>query len=76
MRSITTIMLLLLLMGCASTELVSSTESTVVVKAELKKPDQAQAIADTECGRNGKTAKLNQFVPANVLWANYFFDCE
>lgn len=66
----------LLIAGCATTELVSSNQNTVIVRAELKKPDEAQSIADKECMKYGKTAKLNQFVPANVLWANYFFDCK
>lgn len=70
------ILLPLILAGCASTELVSSNEKTVIVKANLKQPDRAQALADAECKKFGKSAKLNQFVPANVAWANYFFDCE
>lgn len=76
MRIFYTFLISILLAACASTQLISSTDRTVIVKAELKKPDQAQAIADVECGKHHKKAKLNQYVPANIVWANYFFDCE
>lgn len=66
----------ILLSGCASTELISENDKTVVVKASLKSPGEAQALADQSCAKSGKSARLNQFVPANTVWANYFFDCK
>lgn len=62
--------------GCVSTQVVSSNQNTVVVKASLKKPAEAQAMADAECAKSSKSAELNQFVPANKAWAHYFFTCE
>ena len=66
----------LTLMGCASTELVSNSKDTVIVKASLKRPGEAQEIADYECSKYNKSAHLNQFVPANSVYANYFFSCR
>lgn len=75
MRSIA-VVFALTLSGCAATELVSENGNTVIVKAELKKSAEAQVLADKSCEKFGKTAKLNQFVPANKVWANYVFDCK
>jgi hypothetical protein len=66
----------LLLAGCTTTKVVSSNANTIVVKASLKKPAEAQMVADTECSKYKKTAQLNQYVPANIAWANYFFNCR
>jgi len=64
------------LVGCASTELLSANKESVTVKADLKKPHEAQAIADGECAKYGYKAHLNQFVRANKVWATFFFDCK
>jgi uncharacterized protein YcfL len=66
----------LVLAGCVSTQVISANQTTVIVKASLKTPGEAQFLADNECGKYQKSASLNQYVPANTVWANYFFDCK
>jgi hypothetical protein len=66
----------LVLSACASTELLNSTATTVIVKADHKNAVEAQVVADKECGKYGKAAHLSQSVSANKVWANFFFSCE
>lgn len=65
----------ILLSGCAPSLLTTSTNN-VVIRAHNDSAGDAQILADTECKKFTKTARLNQTVPANVAESTYFFDCK
>ncbi|MFZ1574325.1 MAG: hypothetical protein WAT36_03625 [Chromatiaceae bacterium] len=66
----------LLLTGCAAPELLISDPNNIVVNADTKRPEEAQAIADKECAKvQQKAAKLNWQRKTNNLWSDYSFIC-
>lgn len=64
----------LALAGCAPT-VKNSTESGVIIQSNSDYASQTQSLADTECKRYGKKARLNQAVPNNIAESTFFFDC-
>lgn len=68
-------MLPLILTACAAPELLSSDPNNIVVNADTKRPEEAQAIADKECAKVQKVAKLNWQRKTNNLWSDYSFIC-
>ena len=65
----------ILLAGCAPT-IQNASENGVVIMANNDYAAQTQTMADAECKKFGKSARLNQAVPANVAASTYFFDCR
>ncbi|MGB7551710.1 MAG: hypothetical protein WBM15_09135 [Chromatiaceae bacterium] len=63
------------LTGCAAPELLSSDPNNIVVNADTKRPEEAQAIADKECAKVQKVAKINRQRKTNNLWSDYSFIC-
>lgn len=59
-----------LMTGCA-TEVISSSERTVVVQARVRDIAQAQALADTECKKRGTLARFSGKATPN----QFVFDC-
>ncbi|MFZ1538951.1 MAG: hypothetical protein WAT23_16415 [Chromatiaceae bacterium] len=68
-------MLPLILTACAAPELLSSDPNNIVVNADTKRPQDAQAIADRECAKVNKVAKLNRQRKTNNLWSDFVFHC-
>lgn len=69
------VLLSLLVTGCAAPELLSSDPYNVVVNADTSRPQDAQAMADKECAKLNKVAKLNRQRKTNNLWSDYIFAC-
>lgn len=61
----------LALSGCASTKVMSSSDETVVVRAMGANVAEAQQLADQECAKNNKRARLS--MKANAL--QYVYSC-
>lgn len=61
----------LVLAGCASTKVMSASGETVVVRAMGANVAEAQQLADQECAKNNKRARLS--MKANAL--QYVYDC-
>lgn len=61
----------LVLGGCASTKVMSASDETVVVRAMGANVAEAQQLADQECAKNNKRARLS--MKANAL--QYVYDC-
>lgn len=60
------------IVGCP-THLVSSDERSVVVESQSLKVDEAQKIADAECAKNQRSAKMTS---KGSYWdSNYVFEC-
>lgn len=59
------------LAGCA-TGVVSTTPRQVIVKMGHAYPAEATKLAQAECEKNGRSARLNQRDPDAPLW---YFDC-
>ena len=71
----TTIIMLLVafvVAGCP-THLVSSDERSVVVESQSRKADDAQKIADAECAKSKRSAKMTS--EAGYWDRNYIFEC-
>ena len=64
-----------LLPGCAPS-LLNSSMNNVVIRAHNDHAGEAQVMADAECKKFSKSARLNQTVRANVAESTYFFDCR
>jgi hypothetical protein len=64
----------LLLCGCTSEVLLSDSRN-VVISADLRRADEAQAIADQECAAYGKKASLMRENNRTNISANYIFQC-
>lgn len=62
------------LTGCAPT-IKNATESGVIIQANTDYASQTQVMADTECMKHGKKARLNQAIQNNVAESTFFFDC-
>lgn len=61
----------LVLGGCASTQVVSSSPRTVIVKATVYAAAEAQALADQQCKEHGRLARL----VGKTRPTEYIFDC-
>lgn len=61
-----------LLAGCAG-KVVSSSERSVVVNAASQNIAEAQALADTECARHGRKARLGRLPKDD---RTFVFDCD
>lgn len=61
----------LLISGCVSTEVLSSSDRTVVVRAARSHVADAQALADAECKKHGRYARLSTKESGHQL----VFDC-
>lgn len=66
-----------LLAGCAaSPEIISSSEDNVVIYAPPSVAQEAsQVLADKECAKFNKTARLVREPDANSPWAASYFFC-
>jgi hypothetical protein len=64
----------LLLCGCTS-EVLQSDSRNVVISADLRRADEAQALADQECAAYGKKASLMREINKTNISANYIFEC-
>ena len=64
----------LALVGCAPA-VKNATESGVIIQSNNDYASQTQILADTECKKYGKKARLNQAVQNNVAESTFFFDC-
>lgn len=72
MRALTlTLLASFCLAGCAA-KLIDSNPRQVVVKAGHAHPEKALAMANSECARHGRSARLNQRDPEAPIW---YFDC-
>lgn len=65
-------LLIFVLSGCA-TKVVSSTERSVIVNSEALNAGEAHKLADAECAKYGKFARL--VIKAGYWERNYVFDC-
>lgn len=63
--------LVLVLSGCATAEVLSAGERTVVIKAQSNDDASAIALAETECNKRGFHARLS--IKASPV--KYVFDC-
>jgi hypothetical protein len=61
----------LLMSGCVSTEVLSSSDRTVVVRASRSHVTDAQALADAECKKHGRYARLSTKESGHQI----IFDC-
>lgn len=66
----------LALASCTTTEIKSSSPQQIVIKADHRRTSDAYQLAEHECQKYDKSARLNQSVAANVAWGTLFFDCE
>lgn len=64
------VMVLALLTGCAA-QVLSSGPRSVIVKARIQDAGGAQALAEAECQKNGRHARLSMKPDAS----QYAFDC-
>ena len=65
-------LVILLLCGCA-TQVVSSSQNTVIVESQMLDAAQAQKLADAECSKYGRTARMTS---KGGYWErNYIFEC-
>ena len=64
------IVVTLLLTGCAA-QVISSSERTVIVKARVQDVAEAQKIADSECAKYNRHARLSIKATIN----QYVYDC-
>lgn len=66
---------MLLLIGCATPQVTSSTDRTVIVRAGI--PDmgveQALQVADKECAKRGLSARVQQVTSPTT--DRYIFEC-
>ncbi|MBK8638876.1 MAG: hypothetical protein IPN92_11545 [Chromatiaceae bacterium] len=62
------------LSGCTP-EILLSDGQNVVVDASLKRPEEAKAMADEECGKYNKTSFLMREGDKSNLSANYIYEC-
>lgn len=67
-----TLLLPLLIIGC-STQVVSSSERSVIVESQSMNIGEAQKLANAECAKYKKFARLA--VKADYWERNYVFDC-
>jgi len=63
--------LALVLSGCATTQVLSAGERTVVIKAPSNDEASATKLAETECNKRGLHAQLS--IKASPV--KYVFDC-
>ena len=73
MRFFTPILVALVLSGCAA-EVISSSPRSVVVKASIIKPQEAQNLASAECAKHGRYAQLKAR-PDPEGPPQWLFDC-
>jgi hypothetical protein len=72
MRAFLVIAMGVVLAGCAA-QVVSTSPQSVTIKAPITKVQEAQDLADAECRKTGKQARLTGRPTATVpLW---LFDC-
>jgi len=64
------IIVALLMTGCAA-KLISSSDRSVMVQARIQDAAEAQKIADVECAKYGRYAKLSLKPHVN----QYVYDC-
>ena len=69
------LLLAVFLTGCAAPQLLSSDPDNIVVNADTRRPGEAQAMADQECAKVQKVAKLSRQRKTNNLWSDYSFIC-
>ena len=62
------------LAGCAPT-VKNATDSGVIIQAYSNDASQTQILADAECKKYDKRARLNQAVRNNNVESSFFFDC-
>lgn len=60
------------LVGCAA-KVVSSSERSVVVNAHPRDAGEAQALADEQCSRYGRKARMMRLPQGDRA---FLFDCE
>lgn len=70
------LLLLALLTGCAVAEVRSSSQDAVIIRSHMRAAEEPQVLADAECAKYGKKARLNQSVPAMGPWNTQYFDCR
>ncbi|MBX3653185.1 MAG: hypothetical protein KF686_03305 [Ramlibacter sp.] len=71
MRVLYVLLVAVLASGCAA-KVLSVSERSVVVQARIQDVAEAQSLANAECAKSGRKARL-----AGKLTANQFsFDCE
>lgn len=61
---------ILILSGCAS-QVISSSNRTVVVRAGTQRVSEAQSLADAECQKHGLHARLSMKAGSN----QFVYDC-
>jgi len=61
-----------LLTGCG-VQVVSTSPRTVVVQGGTAYTQEAQRLADKECAKNGRFARMSS--QASATSSNYVFDC-
>jgi hypothetical protein len=76
MRTIYTLPLVLALAACATPQLASSNPRQVVIDNPIGRPDtaQAQRIADAECAKHGRFARMVAW-PIQGVSRQWVFDC-
>lgn len=76
MRLLFTLSMLLLLGGCATPQLSASSPRQVVLTNPMGPPDtpQAQRIADAECAKHKRYARMTAWPIAGVS-RHWVFDC-
>ena len=62
------------LVGCAPA-VKNATDSGVIIQAYSNDASQTQFLADAECKKYDKGARLNQAVRNNNVESSFFFDC-
>jgi hypothetical protein len=70
MRVILLIAFVAALSGCAA-QVMSATDRSVVVKARIQDVADAQQLAEAECAKSGRKARLSGKLTQN----QYVFDC-
>ena len=72
MKRISLLFFTLLLVGCA-TKVISSTPRSVIVESELMDITEAQKLADAECAKHNRFARIT--MRATRSDKTYTFDC-
>lgn len=70
MKFILSILGMAILSGCA-TEVISSSERTVMIRGTLRDAAEAQKLADAECKKYGRAARYYEARPGRMM----IYDC-
>ncbi len=73
MKMLTAMLACAVVSGCAA-QVISSSERTVMVKGFMRHAAEAQALADAQCAKGGRRARLTQMPTEDR--SVYLFDCQ